>query len=156
MLLTLKTRLDCTAERCFDEVQTPRLLMHIAQPLVHFTPIAPPQLPARWEEREYKVAMHLLGFLPMGQQMVRISGQDHSARDGCFSVELRDKGSGTLISRWDHRIFIRAADQGCHYTDQVDIRAGLLTPCVWLFALCFYAHRQRRWRQLVQRSFSYA
>nr|WP_315479329.1 hypothetical protein [uncultured Rhodoferax sp.] len=156
MLLTLKTRLDCTAERCFDEVQTTRLLLHIAQPLVHFTPITPPQLPARWEAREYEVAMHLLGCIPLGRQMVRISGQDHSQRDGHFSVELRDNGSGTLISRWDHRIFIQAAEQGCHYTDQVDIRAGWLTPLVWLFAWGFYKHRQQRWQQLVRRSFSYA
>lgn len=156
MQLTLTTHLDCAAERCFDEVQTPQLLLHVAQPLVHFTPIDPPQLPARWETREYQVAMHLLGFIPLGRQVVRISGQDHSARDGRFSVELRDNGSGTLVSRWDHRIRIQAADQGCDYTDQVDIRAGLLTPLVYLFALFFYAHRQRRWRQLVQRSFSYA
>ena len=77
MLLTLTSRLACPAERCFAEVQTPRLLMHIAQPLVHFTPIDPPELPARWEQRDYQVAMHLLGFLPLGRQMVRISGQDH-------------------------------------------------------------------------------
>lgn len=156
MLLTLTTRFACPAERCFDEVQTPRLLMHIAKPIVHFTPVNPPQLPLRWEERDYEVAIHLLGFFPLGRQMVRISGQDHSARDGRFSVELRDNGSGTLMSRWDHRIFIRSAEDGCDYTDQVDIRAGLLTPFVWLFALGLYAHRQRRWRQLVQRNFSYA
>ncbi len=131
-------------------------MVHIAQPLLYVTPVDPPQLPNRWEEREYLVAMHLLGLLPLGQHTVRISGQDHTQRDGRFSVELRDNGSGTLIARWDHRIFILAAAQGCDYTDQVDIQAGLLTPLVWLFAWGFYRHRQRRWQQLVSRSFSYA
>lgn len=156
MRLTRTIRLACTAERCFDEVQTTRLLVHIAQPLLYFTPVDPPQLPSRWEEREYTVAMHWLGLLPLGQHIVRISGQDHTQRDGRFSVELRDNGSGTLIARWDHRIFIQAAAQGCDYTDQVDIQAGLLTPLAWLFAWGFYRHRQQRWQQLVRRNFSYA
>lgn len=156
MLLVLKTRLACSAERCFDEVKTTRLLRHIAQPLVHFTPVEPSTWPVQWEEREYKVAMHFMGLIPMGHQMVRISGQDHSATAGKFSVELRDNGSGALIERWDHRIFITANDGGCDYTDQVDIRAGLLTPFVWLFAWYFYRHRQYRWQQLIRRNFSYA
>jgi hypothetical protein len=155
MLLALTTRFSCSAERCFDEVKTTRLLMHVAQPLVYFTPVEPATLPVHWEEREYRVAMHLLGLIPMGYQMVRISGQDHSQRDGKFSVELRDKGSGTWIQRWDHRIFITAAGSGCDYTDQVDIHAGLLTPLVWLFACYFYRHRQKRWQQLIRRNFSY-
>jgi hypothetical protein len=156
MKLVLKTRLACTAERCFDEVKTTRLLLHIARPLLHFVPMEPTALPAEWEEREYQVSIRLLGIIPMGYQMVRISGQDHSATAGKFSVELRDNGSGTWMQRWDHRIFITAADQSCDYTDQVDIRAGLLTPLFWLFAWYFYRHRQHRWRQLIRRNFTYA
>lgn len=160
MQLTLHNAFDCSAERCFSEVQKPALMQHIAKPLVHFVPRNPVQLPALWEAKDYIVSLRLFGWLPIGAQLVRISGQDHSARDGTFSVELRDNGCGTLVRRWDHRIFIRdastpgAPDQ-CSYTDQVDIQAGLLTPIVAAFAWFFYRHRQKRWKQLIRKEFAY-
>jgi len=39
--------------------------------------------------------------------------------------------------------------------DRVANNAGILTPCIWLFAQLFYRHRQRRWRQLVKGGFTY-
>lgn len=36
----------------------------------------------------------------------------------------------------------------CHYTDEVEIRAGRLTPLVWLFGHLFFRYRQMRWRTL--------
>jgi hypothetical protein len=33
--------------------------------------------------------------------------------------------------------------------DRVDIRAGLLTPFIWLFAQGFYRWRQYRWGRLL-------
>jgi hypothetical protein len=39
--------------------------------------------------------------------------------------------------------------------DTVEVRAGVLTPFIWLFAQLFYRHRQRRWRALVARRFAY-
>jgi len=37
------------------------------------------------------------------------------------------------------------------YSDEIEIRAGLLTPVIWAFAHGFYRHRQRRWRVLLSR-----
>jgi len=36
----------------------------------------------------------------------------------------------------------------------VTIKAGVLTPFVWLFARLFYAHRQRRWATLAAKGFN--
>jgi hypothetical protein len=155
MLIERTIQLPCTPQRCFAEVQTPRLLLHVASPLVRFIPVEPKSLPERWEERQYLVKVRLFGFLPFGQQWVNISGCDRSNEVGQFYVELRDNGRGSLISRWDHLITIRASEGGCSYTDRVEVRAGALTPCVWLFAWFFYRHRQRRWQQLVTTGFAY-
>ncbi|MFO7859839.1 MAG: hypothetical protein R6U41_01320 [Desulfosalsimonas sp.] len=38
-----------------------------------------------------------------------------------------------------------------HYTDKIEISAGLLSPLIWLFAHVFYRHRQRRWKLLLER-----
>jgi hypothetical protein len=37
---------------------------------------------------------------------------------------------------------------GTHYSDEVEVSAGALTPFIWAFAQIFYWHRQRRWRGL--------
>jgi hypothetical protein len=147
--------LSCSPQQCFAEVQTPRLMKYIASPLVRFTPVEPKSLPERWEENEYLVSVRLFGFLPIGRQWANISGRDRSNEIGRFYVELRDNGRGTLMSKWDHLITIQGSGQGCSYTDRVEVKAGLLTPLVWLFAWFFYRHRQRGWQRLVANRFSY-
>ena len=54
---------------------------------------------------------------------------------------------------WNHRIEITpvAGDAGrCRYSDEIEVRAGALTPLVWLYAQLFYRYRQRRWRRLAR------
>ena len=36
------------------------------------------------------------------------------------------------------------------YSDQVEIGAGWKTFIVWLWANCFYKHRQRKWLKLIK------
>jgi hypothetical protein len=49
----------------------------------------------------------------------------------------------------------RGEEGTTHYTDQVEIQAGLLTPLVWALASIFYRYRQFRWRRLVAADFAY-
>jgi hypothetical protein len=97
--------------------------------------------------------MALFGVLPLGRQ--RIGIEFPSPPTGCYQV--RDNGQGRIAHTWDHLITIEplGATQ-CRYTDRVEVRAGILTPAVALFAALFYRHRQRRWRQLVANGFRYA
>ena len=147
--------LPCAPQRCFEAVQTPRLLEYVAKPMLRFVPLAPSTWPVRWESRAYLVAVRFLGLLPIGRQWVNISWRDRSQEFGHFYVELRDDGRGTLMSKWDHLITIEACGEGSRYTDCVEVQAGLLTPLVWLFAWCFYRHRQRRWHKLVVNGFDF-
>ncbi|MBE7004664.1 MAG: hypothetical protein E7425_10385 [Ruminococcaceae bacterium] len=41
------------------------------------------------------------------------------------------------------------------YTDRVEIRAGWITPFIWLWANAFYAHRQRKWITLPEKDESF-
>lgn len=156
MVVQVSTILDCPAEKAWQEVQTTRLLHYVAAPVLAFAPVDPPTLPERWEEGKYQVAMKVFGVLPFGKQWIGISKPPMDKRAQPQRYEVIDNGSGDIVSRWYHRIIIQATVDGrTHYTDIVEVSAGVLTIFIWLFAQFFYRHRQRRWRKLVKNGFHY-
>jgi ligand-binding SRPBCC domain-containing protein len=148
MRFSLEVILDRPAEVVWDAVLRPATFQFVARPFVEFVPVEKSGFPDRWIAGDYRVRMDLFGLIPMGKQRIGISLDDSKAGEGEY--RLRDDGGSALISKWDHRITVRALDETrtC-YRDEVEIRAGLLTPCVWLFARMFFAHRQRRWKTFV-------
>jgi hypothetical protein len=149
MKVRLETKLPVPAEAAFAAVTTPRLLEHVAAPLLRFRPLDPPAFPDRWTPGRYRVAMRAFGLVPLGRQWIEISFLEPDA-EGARGV--RDNGSGDLVRVWDHLIRIRRLDgESCLYRDEVEVKAGLLTPFIWAFAQLFYRHRQRRWRALAAR-----
>jgi hypothetical protein len=151
MLIRRSTILGVPAERAWDMVRRSRLLEHVAYPLQTFEPLEPGALPVIWADGRYRVRCRMFGLMPVGEQWIVIS----TVESGPDRYVLRDNGHGDLAKRWDHRITIRPlAGVRCHYTDEVDVAAGLLTPFVAAFAWLFYRHRQRRWRALVASDFA--
>ena len=156
MKTTVSTLLDAKPERVWEELQRPALLEYVAAPLVAFDPVDLEAFPQRWEEDEYRVAMLLFGVIPLGEQTIDVSRQRVDDTEGNQSYQLRDGGTGKLVSVWDHLISVRETpDNKTVYTDEVDVEAGVLTPLVFLFAVVFYRHRHRRWRKLVENNFEY-
>lgn len=151
MLIRRSTILDVSAERAWAALRRPELLAYVARPIQAFHPVDPPLWPVTWADGRYQVKLRLFGLLPMGEQWIVI--ETPAGRSG--SYRLRDNGHGDLVRRWDHLITIDPlSGDRCRYTDQVEVRAGLLTPFVAAFAWIFYRHRQRRWRRLVSSSFT--
>lgn len=152
MRVAISTVLDVSAERAWAEVQTSRLLTYVAWPLLTFTPIGSERLPTTWDNGSHPVLLRAFGVVPLGKQHIVTT----KPALGPNRYQLRDNGAGDLASRWDHMITIEPLrhDQ-CRYSDEVEVQAGILTPFVWFFAVIFYAHRQRRWRKLVNREFVY-
>lgn len=145
----LTTRLGCTTEEAWHRVGSSALLHHVAAPIIRFKPVGAP-FPERWQVGEYRARMHLYGIIPIGWQAVVISFPE--PRGGTRFV--RDNGYGPLIERWDHWIMIEPDGAGAtRYTDRVHVEAGALTPIVAAFVKRFYAHRQRRWHELVRTGF---
>ncbi len=61
---------------------------------------------------------------------------------------VQTEEQGGLVRVWDHRMTMEPHDGGTtRYTDRVQLQAGVLTPFVRPFAMAFYRHRQRRWRE---------
>ena len=145
----LTTHLPISPDEVWDRVQTSALLDHIAAPLVRFAPFDG-DFPERWSEGNYRSRLLAFGFLPIGEQTI---GIEYTPAEGERRI-LRDNGHGTLMKRWDHWIFVEPAGAGTRYVDRVDIEAGIFTPFIALYARVFYAHRQCRWRKLVETDFA--
>lgn len=153
MRMTLTTEFACPPETVWAQVHRPALLHWIARPLLRFTPRDPRPWPARWRPGRYRTGMWAFGVIPLGGQWVGIEFPEGETLNNGRGV-LRDNGSGTLIRVWDHWIFVEDLGAGrTRYTDRVDVKAGLLTPFIWLFARVFYGHRQRRWKRLIAQGF---
>ncbi|MEM7689467.1 MAG: hypothetical protein AAF291_10640 [Pseudomonadota bacterium] len=143
--------LDCTPDEAWERVNTSALLHRITAPLIRFVPRGE-GFPATWRDGEYRAWMLFGGILPIGWQAIVISKPEPAGE----TRYLRDNGYGPLIKTWDHWIAIKPADDPSktHYCDRVTVEAGLLTPLIAGFAKVFYAHRQKRWRELARTDFS--
>jgi ligand-binding SRPBCC domain-containing protein len=153
MKLKLSTRLNCATKTAWQYVLMPELLEYIAHPLVNFESVDTPHFPERWTEGDYKSRLSLFGFVPFGEQIIGIRIDEARQKENTF-YELLDDGHSKLIPTWRHRITLEANEGQTLYTDELELRAGLLTPFVWLFAFIFYHHRQRRWRKLIAQNFA--
>jgi hypothetical protein len=99
-----------------------------------------------WCEGETVVGwVFLLGFIPFSQHHLHVAAIDEISR------VLSSREHGGFIKVWNHDIEVTAVDDSsCRYRDRIEIRAGLLTPVIVLYAHWFYLMRQRRWRALAK------
>jgi ligand-binding SRPBCC domain-containing protein len=150
MKVDIATTINLPPDEVWQRVQTPELLMHIAAPLIQFRLIEPATATAFKDGDQFRVGMKLFGFLPLADQWIVPS--IHLPTDSAWPRKLRDNGHSALISTWDHWITVEPDGKGgTLYRDEVEVKAGLLTPFIWLFAQIFYRHRQRRWRALAKK-----
>ena len=152
MRVSVSTYLDAPPERIWQEVCKTKLLKHVNHPLVKFIPIDPPEWPEIWVENDYLNKMILFGFIPFGDQVLGVRLEDQG--DGYY--RLRDEGHGDITEVWDHFIFLKPQGEGSHYTDEIIVKAGWMTPIVGIFSWVLYHHRQRKWRKLVKSGFVYS
>jgi hypothetical protein len=147
MKVVIKTKFNADFDFVWNKVMKPATLEFIACPLVKFKAIDPPNFPKTWEVGAYKTKLKVLGFIPFGYQYIVIEIPENKDFD---KRVLIDNGYGSLISKWYHIIEIKKINENItEYTDNVEVKAGLLTPFIWLYAYIFYSWRQRRWQSLI-------
>lgn len=146
MIARVTTILPGSAERLWGLIVQPRSLRYVASPLLYFVPVDGGALPEAWDEGvDYTFRLYFLGFLPMGRHTIRLVRIDREGN------ALSSREGGPLVPVWNHEIRFRELGPGrLWYSDEIEIRAGWLTPAIWLFAQVFYRHRQRRWRKLLR------
>ncbi len=121
----------------FQKLQQLETLQYIAWPYADFTPVGD-SLHTWSVGSTSSFRLRLFGIIPFGTHTIRIVRFDP---DGISSRE-----GNKYVPVWNHEIRLRELD-GSHteYNDRVEIRAGWKTPFIWLWAVAFYRHRQRKW-----------
>jgi hypothetical protein len=150
MKVALSTNIDLPPDEVWRRVQT--LSCSCTSPHRSCAFMVNPAHASNFGEQErFLVDLTLFGVLPFGKQwIVPTVHMDDAAK---WPKKLRDNGYSALITTWDHWITVEPdGERGTRYRDEVEVKAGLLTPFVWLFAQVFYRHRQRRWRALAERT----
>ena len=125
----------------FQKLQKLETLQFIAWPYASFEPVE--GAAAQWtvgSTSSYR--FRLFGRIPFGTHtihIVRFDPEGVSSREGNEHVPV-----------WNHDITLCTIDPAhTRYTDRVSIDAGWKTPFVYVWARCFYAHRQRKWLKLL-------
>ncbi len=126
----------------FQKLQRLETLQYIAKPYADFEPVG--DTPVVFASGSTCVcSLRLFGCIPFGLHTIRIERFD---REGISSRE-----GNRHVPVWNHTIRLEAVDEDhTQYTDIVEIRAGVRTVFIWLWAKAFYAHRQRKWIHLLQ------
>lgn len=151
MRLRRTTLLPCSIARLTPELAKPMLLNWISWPLLHFVAVDPPALPDRFGAGRYRTRLLLGVLLPIGEHTLNLQRLPTTGP----GLVWHDAGHSGLARVWDHRIHLEDYYGMTRYTDEVEVRAGLLTLPAWLFARVYYAHRQRRLNRLVASRFAY-
>ena len=122
-----------------------KMLNFIAKPYASFTPVNGDSNIC-WEKGQTAAfRFRLLCVVPFGVHTIRVIS---FSKQDIYTHE-----SNTYVPIWNHRIRLRSlADGTTGYSDEVEIGAGWKTVFVWLWAKCFYAHRQRKWIKYLSRS----
>lgn len=144
MLTVRKTSIfPATEKEIFNKLQRLKTLQYIAYPMATFTPVDGNNK-LIWKEgtvSSYK--FKLFGIIPFGIHKIKVI--HFGLNEGIYTNE-----SNTHVPIWNHKILIEKIDDtSTKYTDIVDIDAGWKTVFIYLWAVCFYSHRQKKWIRLL-------
>lgn len=128
----------------FQKLRKLKSLQYIAYPYATFSPIDGIDN-MLWEPGSTSsFRFCLFGIVPFGTHTIHVIR--FSIEDGIYTQERNEH-----VPVWNHEIILEdMPDNRCIYTDKVDIDAGWKTIFVWLWANCFYAHRQKKWIKLLE------
>lgn len=146
MIVRVSTHFACTRDELWQKLRKPASLRFITAPILRFASVQGTELPVAWAVDEpYEFRLYFLSVVPLGRHTIRLVRIDEAAGT------IVSQESGRLARVWNHTISVcEVAPGSTSYLDEIEIRAGWLTPAIGLFAQLFYRHRQRRWKVLLR------
>lgn len=134
-------------EVIFHLLKELKTLQYVAAPFASFSPLNGSEDMVWQEKIDLAFRLRLFGFLPLGIHTIHVIEFDQA------SCEIYTNETNRHVPVWNHRITLQPAGAGkTQYTDEVEIYAGWKTPLIYLWAKCFYAHRQKKWASLLRHS----
>lgn len=143
MIVTVQTTLDAPPDAVWAAVKTSSAFRYVTRGFMGYS--GADRFPAQWQEgATVHTRIWFFHIIPAPwMHQLRIERVDDPRR------EIRSREHGGFITTWDHLIRVEETAGGrTRYIDQIEIRAGMLTPLVGLFAHIFYRYRQARWHKL--------
>ena len=131
-------------DEIFRRLQKLKTLQYIAHPYATFKSVDNTE-ELTWEE-DSAFAFHfkLFTLIPFGVHTIKVIQFD--IEKGIYTQE-----GNKHVPVWNHKIILEKINGNTtKYTDIVEIQAGWKTLFVYLWANCFYAHRQRKWKRLLK------
>ena len=147
MITRISTQLHCSEDELWEKIIEPKSLQFVASPILSFEPLEEGSLSGEWQvDKPYPLKLYFLKCIPMGMHTIKLVKIDKTEN------MIISQENGQLAKVWNHTIsFQEEKPRVLNYTDEIEIRAGILTPGIWLFSQLFYRHRQRRWKILLQK-----
>ena len=145
MTANISSKLPCTESELWEKISNPLSLQYITSPVLKFVPENDDLFKTQWRiNTSYQLKLYLFGYVPLGRHSITLKVIDKNKNI------IKSRENGVLAKVWNHTISFNEKEDGqVHYTDTIEIKAGVLTPFIWLFAHLFYRHRQKRWKQLL-------
>jgi len=146
MKATIATIMQAESNKMWEELQKISSLMYVAAPVIIFKFQDGCRLPASWEiGREYQLKIFAFHIVPFGKHYIVVKSINAKNK------EIFTNESGSLTKTWNHFVRVETLDKKrLKYTDEIEIKAGMLTVFIWMFAQVFYRHRQRKWKKLLK------
>ncbi|MDR5873711.1 MULTISPECIES: hypothetical protein [Vreelandella] len=144
MKLTLATTFPAPADHVWALVKQSSTLLFVCKGLLGFE--RSEHFPQEWREGNREVTrLMFFGYIPAWKHTLTFTRIDDEQR-----ILATEEGGG-LVPVWNHVIQVAPdGSKACTYSDEVNIKAGIFTIVVWLYAHIFYRYRQHRWRTLLR------
>ena len=147
MRATIQTRLNTDANSAWQLVKRSDTFVRIVRGMLGVSGVR--DFPDQWQSgQQINTRLWFFHFLPRWVQHLTFVSVDDDRR------ELETNEHGGLVPAWKHRIHVEengSESESCLYTDEIDVRASILTPLVWLYCHVFFRYRQSRLRKLAAR-----
>ena len=132
-------------EEIFRRLQKLKTLQYIAHPYATFKSVDDTEELTWQEDSAFAFHFKLFALIPFGVHTIKVIQFD--IEKGIYTQE-----GNKHVPVWNHKIILEKINENTtKYTDIVEIQAGWKTLFVYLWANCFYAHRQRKWKRLLKR-----
>lgn len=132
-------------DEIFRRLQKLKTLQYIAHPYATFKSVDDTEELTWQEDSAFAFHFKLFALIPFGVHTIKVIQFD--IEKGIYTQE-----GNKHIPVWNHKIILEKINENTtKYTDIVEIQAGWKTLLVYLWANCFYAHRQRKWKRLLKR-----
>lgn len=138
------SRFPASERNVFNKLKSIQTLQYIASPYATFTPLTESD-DFNWKAGEtFSFQLKLFGVIPFGIHTIKVIDFNEEA------YRIHTTESNAYVPIWNHSIVLKPLGDGAsQYTDEVEIYAGWKTPLVYLWAKFFYAHRQKKWLELL-------